>query len=53
MCTLSGDITSNTTIPAGATVAIEGPVFIGQDGGTTATLIFPAERTLLRATAAE
>ena len=42
VCTLSGDITSNTTIPAGATIAIEGPVFIGQDGGTTATLTIEA-----------
>ncbi|MEQ9448534.1 MAG: hypothetical protein RLN70_06425, partial [Rhodospirillaceae bacterium] len=31
-------ITSNITIPAGVTVALQGPVFIGEDGGTSATL---------------
>ena len=31
-------ITSDVTIPAGVTVAIRGAVFIGEDGGTPATL---------------
>ncbi|MEL6226083.1 MAG: hypothetical protein AAFR01_03585, partial [Pseudomonadota bacterium] len=32
------EITSDVTIPAGTTIAIQGPVFIGQDGGTSAVL---------------
>ena len=34
----STNITSDISIPANTTVAIQGPVFIGQDGGTSATL---------------
>ncbi|MEM1086505.1 MAG: hypothetical protein AAGH90_02155 [Pseudomonadota bacterium] len=33
VCTLSGTITSNISIPANTTIALEGPVFIGQDTG--------------------
>lgn len=32
------NITSDLTIPAGSTIAIQGPTFIGEDGGTSATL---------------
>ncbi|MEM9375490.1 MAG: hypothetical protein AAGA72_04670 [Pseudomonadota bacterium] len=34
----STEITADITIPSGATIAIEGPVFIGQDGGPSAIL---------------
>jgi hypothetical protein len=43
VCTLgnasgSTEITSDISIPANTTIALQGPVFIGQDGGTSATL---------------
>ncbi|MEO1642981.1 MAG: hypothetical protein AAFR74_06555, partial [Pseudomonadota bacterium] len=33
VCAMTGTITSNITIPANTTVALEGPVFIGEDTG--------------------
>ena len=38
VCALSGDISSDVTIPEGATVAISGIVNVGVDGGASATL---------------
>lgn len=43
VCSIGGasgstNITSDISIPANTTIAIQGPVFIGQDGGTSATL---------------
>ena len=34
----STEITADISIPANTTIAIQGPVFVGQDGGTSATL---------------
>ena len=38
VCALSGSITTDVSIPANTTVALSGPVFVGEDGGTSATL---------------
>ena len=37
-CSISGTITADLTIPANLTVAIDGPVFVGMDGGSAVTL---------------
>ncbi len=49
VCALSGTVingitylTSDVSIPAGTTVAIEGPVFVGEEGGNTAILTIEA-----------
>lgn len=41
-CTITGTITENLTLSAGNGYALEGAVFIGEDGGRTATLTIPA-----------
>ena len=38
VCALNGSITTNLTIPENTTVALSGPVFVGEDGGVSATL---------------
>ena len=45
-CSLSGTLLTDITIPAGATVAIQGPTFIGMDGGASATLTIQPGATL-------
>jgi hypothetical protein len=45
-CTITGTITENLTLSAGNGYALEGPVFIGEDGGRNATLTIPAGTTI-------
>lgn len=45
-CTITGTITENLTLSADNGYALEGPVFIGEDGGGNATLTIPAGTTL-------
>lgn len=57
VCTLGSEsgtteLTSNVTIPAGLTVAIRGPVFVGRDGTSSATLTLEAGARLYGASAA-
>lgn len=56
VCSIGGSggnttITSDISIPAGVTVAIQGPVFIGEDGGTSATLTLGAGAVVYGASA--
>lgn len=56
VCTLGSgtgvtELTSNVTIPAGMTVAIQGPIFVGRDGGSSATLTLEAGVRLYGASA--
>ncbi len=46
------EITSDLTIPANTTIAIQGPVFVGQDGGTSATLTLEQGVRIMGASAA-
>ena len=46
VCAISGTITADLTIPAGATIAIDGPTFIGMDGGAPTTLTIEPGATL-------
>ena len=45
-CSISGTLLTDVTIPAGLTVAIQGPTFVGMDGGASATLSIGAGATL-------
>ncbi len=46
VCAISGTILTDLTIPAGATIAIDGPTFIGMDGGAPTTLTIQQGATL-------
>ena len=46
VCTISGTILTDVTIPAGATIAIDGPTFVGMDGGAATTLTIQPGATL-------
>lgn len=46
VCTLSGTLLSDVTIPGDLTVAIQGPTFIGMDGGASVTLTIQPGATL-------
>jgi hypothetical protein len=37
-CEITGNILTDATLPAGSGYAVTGPVFVGQDGGASATL---------------
>ena len=45
-CTLTGNITENLTLTAENGYALDGPVFVGEDGGANVTLTIPAGTTL-------
>lgn len=45
-CVITGTITENLTLTAGIGYALDGPVFVGEDGGRTAALTIPAGTTL-------
>lgn len=45
-CTITGTITENLTLSSENGYALEGPVFIGEDGGVNATLTIPAGTTV-------
>ena len=45
-CELTGNLLSDTTLPAGSSYILTGPVFVGSDGGASATLTIPAGTTL-------
>jgi len=42
VCTISGTVTENLTLPADLDVALSGPVFVGEDGGANVSLTIPA-----------
>lgn len=46
VCSITGTIMTDTTIPSGLTVAIDGPTFVGMDGGTAVTLTIQPGATL-------
>ncbi|MGB3454791.1 MAG: hypothetical protein WBA35_00400, partial [Litorimonas sp.] len=45
-CTITGTLTENLTLDASNGYALEGAVFIGEDGGQSATLTIPAGTTV-------
>ncbi len=45
-CTITGTLTSNLTLTAENAYSLEGPVFVGEDGGAVATLTIPAGTTI-------
>ena len=45
-CTITGTITENLTLTAGIGYALDGPVFVGEDGGSNAALTIPAGTTI-------
>ena len=45
-CAITGTITENLTLSSDNGYALSGPVFIGEDGGTNATLTIPAGTTV-------
>ena len=45
-CTITGTITENLTLTAGVGYALDGPVFVGEDGGTNVSLTIPAGTTV-------
>lgn len=45
-CTITGTITENLTLTAGIGYALEGPVFVGEDGGVNVALTIPAGTTV-------
>lgn len=49
-CALTGTLMQDVTIPAGLVVAIDGPTFVGMDGGTSATLTIEPGATLFGST---
>ena len=42
VCTLSGTVTENLSLPSGLDIALSGPVFVGEDGGADVSLTIPA-----------
>ncbi len=48
-CAISGTITTNLTLSADNGYALDGPVFIGEDGGANATITIPAGTTIFGA----
>lgn len=45
-CTITGTVTENLTLTAGIGYALEGPVFVGEDGGANVALTIPAGTTV-------
>ena len=45
-CTITGTITENLTLPSGIGYALDGPVFVGEDGGANVALTIPAGTTV-------
>ena len=45
-CTITGTITENLTLTAGIGYALDGPVFVGEDGGANVSLTIPAGTTV-------
>lgn len=45
-CTITGTITENLTLTPGIGYALEGPVFVGEDGGVNVALTIPAGTTI-------
>ena len=45
-CTITGSITENLTLTAGIGYALDGSVFVGEDGGANAALTIPAGTTV-------
>ena len=45
-CVITGTITENLTLDAGIGYALDGPVFVGEDGGASAALTIPAGTTV-------
>jgi len=45
-CTITGTITENLTLTSGIGYALDGPVFVGEDGGANVALTIPAGTTV-------
>lgn len=45
-CTITGTITENLTLTDGIGYALDGPVFVGEDGGANVSLTIPAGTTV-------
>jgi len=45
-CAITGTVTENLTLTAGIGYALDGPVFVGEDGGVSVALTIPAGTTV-------